>query len=159
MAGLGVLGKGGMVVHPEFGPRLRFTFVLTDAELTPTKTDFQPLCPKDCTACATACPMTALLGETQTVTIRDGLSFPVFRRDETRCAWARSLAMCEGAGSAQLGWKLPEIPVPKKLNEETIKQVQEQKDKIQTLCYQNPHFIDIVIERCLQNCPLGKKGQ
>ncbi|MBQ3076062.1 MAG: hypothetical protein IJC26_08330 [Clostridia bacterium] len=156
-AGLGTLGKSGMVVHPQFGPRLRFTFVLTDAELTPTETNYQMLCPEDCRACAMACPMSALLDETETVAVREGLSFPVFHRDETRCAWARSLAMCEGAGSGQLGWKLPNLPVPEKLDEETIKQVQEQKDKIQTLCYQNPHFIDIVIERCLQNCPIGKK--
>ena len=156
-AGLGALGKGGMVVHPKYGPRLRFIVVLTDAELNPTETDFAPLCPKDCKACATACPMSALLDETEMVTIREGLSFPVLKRDETRCAWARSLAMCEGAGSAQLGWKLPDLPIPEKLDDDTIKAVQDQKDKIQTLCYQNPHFIDIVIERCLQNCPIGKK--
>ena len=49
------------------------------------------------------------------------------------------------------------VTIPEKLDDDTIKAVQDQKDKIQTLCYQNPHFIDIVIERCLQNCPIGKK--
>lgn len=68
-----------------------------------------------------------------------------------------TLPMCEGAGSGQLGWKLPDLPIPEKLDEDTIRNVQDQKDKIQTLCYQNPHFIDIVIERCLQSCPIGKK--
>ncbi|MBE6711915.1 MAG: hypothetical protein E7580_00180 [Ruminococcaceae bacterium] len=155
-AGLGSLGKSGLLIHPKYGPRLRYTFVLTDAPLTPTPQTEAVDCPEDCKLCASACPMAALCGETERIEIKKDLSFSVFRRDETRCAWARSLAMCEGVGSGQLGWKLPDIPVPEKLDEETIKRVQEQKDKIQTLCYQNPHFIDIVIERCLQNCPLGK---
>ena len=158
-AGLGVLGKSGLVVNEKFGPRMRFTFVLTDAPLTPTEVSVKALCPQGCTACAAACPMQALLSECENVAVKDGVSFPVFTRDETRCAWARSLAMCEGAGSAQLGWKLPDIPLPETLTVETIQAIQDSKDKIQTLCYQNPHFIDIIIERCLQNCPIGKKNK
>ncbi len=156
-AGLGVLGKGGMVVNEKYGPRMRFTFVLTDAELTPTAVNTKNLCPEGCKACATACPMQALLDKLENVTIKDGISYPVFTRDETKCAWARSLAMCEGAGSAQLGWKLPDVKLPETLDDETIKEIQSNKDKIQTLCYRNPHFIDIIIERCLQNCPIAKK--
>ena len=156
-AGLGSLGKGGMVIHPQYGPRLRYTFLLTDAELIPTKKSNGIACPRDCKACASACPMAALSDRMERITLREGEDYEVFSRSETRCAWARSLAMCEGAGSAQLGWKLPDLPVPETLDDETVKAVQEKKDKIQTLCYQNPHFIDIVIERCLQNCPLGKQ--
>ncbi len=156
-AGLGILGKSGMVMNEKYGPRMRFTFVLTDAELTPTSVNTTNLCPEGCNACATACPMQALLGEMQNIQIKDGVSYPVFTRDETKCAWARSLAMCEGAGSAQLGWKLPDVKLPEKLDDETIKEIQSNKDKIQTLCYRNPHFIDIIIERCLQNCPVAKK--
>ena len=79
------------------------------------------------------------------------------KRDETRCMWARSLALCEGAGSAQLGWEIPDIEVPDKITEEKIEEVLNAKDKIQALCYQCPNFTDIVVERCLQICPIGKK--
>ena len=92
----------------------------------------------------------------QTVSIRDGESYKVMTRNETRCMWSRSLALCEGAGSAQLGWELPDLPVPDTITPEAIEEALNAKDKIQTLCYQCPNFTDIIIERCLQICPIGK---
>ena len=91
-----------------------------------------------------------------TTSVREGESYPVMTRNETRCMWSRSLAMCEGAGSAQLGWKLPDLPVPEEITPEKIQEALDAKDKIQTLCYQCPNFTDIIIERCLQICPIGK---
>lgn len=159
-AGLGSIGKSGMLVHPDCGPRMRYVFVLTNAEIkatTPVKAD---LCPEDCTACAAACPMSALLTDKlETVEIRDGESYKVMKCDETRCMWSRSLAMCEGAGSAQLGWNLPDMEVPEKITDEKIKEALAAKDKVQTMCYGNPNFTDIIIERCIQQCPLGKKNK
>ena len=91
------------------------------------------------------------------ITIRDNQSYKVMKRDETRCMWARSLALCEGAGSAQLGWEIPKLDVPETITEEKIEEALNAKDKIQTLCYQCPNFTDIIVERCLQVCPIGKK--
>ncbi len=160
-AGLGAIGKSGMLTRADVGPRLRYVFVLTDAPLTPTEHAGKDVaCPIDCTACAEACPMKALSPERlMNVTVRDGESYPVMKRDETRCMWARSLAMCEGAGSTQLGWQIPDIAVPEVITPEKIEEVLQSKDKIQTLCYQCPNFTDIIIERCLQVCPIGKKKQ
>ena len=56
----------------------------------------------------------------------------------------------------QLGWKIPDIKVPETITEEKIEEVLNSKDKIQTLCYQCPNFTDIIIERCIQDCPVGK---
>jgi ferredoxin len=157
-AGLGVLGKSGMLTRGDVGPRLRYVFVLTDAPLTPTEHATGSLCPADCTACASACPMKALSPErTTAVEIREGECYEVMTRDETRCMWARSLAMCEEAGSGQLGWQIPKIPVPEVITPERIGEVLAAKDKIQTVCYQCPNFTDIIVERCLQVCPIGKK--
>ncbi len=157
IAGLGAIGKSGMVVRSDCGARLRYVFVITDAELTPTERHAASLCPAGCTKCADSCPMKALSADRQhTVTLREGESFDVMTRDETRCMWARSLAMCEGAGSTQLGWQLPDMQVPDTITEDKIEEVLGAKDKIQTLCYQCPNFTDIIIERCLQDCPLGK---
>lgn len=156
-AGLGSVGKSGMLTRPDVGPRLRYVFVLTDAPLTPTAR-VTAACPAGCTACAAACPMQALSPDRkEQVEIREGEVYTVLTRDETRCMWARSLALCEGAGSAQLGWQIPDIPVPKAVTPADIDAALAAKDKLQTLAYQCPNFTDIIIERCLQDCPLGKK--
>lgn len=157
-AGLGSIGKSGMLVRPDCGPRMRYVFVVTDAPLTPTVPVTDNLCADNCTACTDACPMKALSAEANTsVNIREGQSYQVMKRDETRCMWARSLALCEGAGSGQLGWTVPDLEVPKQITDEIIEEALNAKDKIQTLCYQCPNFTDIIVERCLQACPIGKK--
>lgn len=95
----------------------------------------------------------------KSVEVRDDESYQVMKRDETRCMWSRSLAMCEGAGAAQLGWEIPKMEVPKEITPEKIEEALAAKDRIQTLCYQCPNFTDIIIERCLQVCPIGKKSR
>lgn len=157
-AGLGSIGKSGMLVRPDCGPRMRYIFVVTDAPLKSTKPVSANNCEDNCTLCAEACPMKALSTKNYAdITIRDGQSYKVMKRDETRCMWARSLALCEGAGSAQLGWEIPKLDVPEILTDEKIEEALNAKDKIQTLCYQCPNFTDIIVERCLQVCPIGKK--
>ena len=157
-AGLGTLGKSGMLVRPDCGPRMRFVFVLTNAPIEKTVPIKGAVCSEGCKACATACPMNALCTEcVETVTIRNGEEYKVMKRDETRCMWSRSLAMCEGAGAGQLGWNVSDMPVPEKIDDAKIQEALDSKDKIQTMCYRNPNFTDIIIERCLQACPIGKK--
>ena len=91
------------------------------------------------------------------IVIREGQTYRTMKRDETRCMWARSLALSEGAGSGMLGWQIPKLDVPERITDEKIEEVLNAKDKIQTLCYQCPNFTDIIVERCLQVCPVGKK--
>ena len=63
-AGLGRRGKSTVVLHPKYGPRLRFIAVRTDAPLEPdtdstvTKEE-NPTC-KGCSNCIDACPVKAL---------------------------------------------------------------------------------------------------
>jgi epoxyqueuosine reductase len=159
-AGLGQLGRNGMLLTPEFGPRLRFVFVLTDAVLDETPRYQGPnLCLKDCTRCSEACPVCALsANDTETVCIGGVERYEVMKRHEIRCAWARSLGMVEGEGSGQLGWKLPDLPIPDTLTDDEISKALEEKDPIQRICYRNPNFTDIIIERCLQACPVGARN-
>ena len=63
-AGLGKRGKSTVVLHPKYGPRLRFMAVRTDAPLellvSPALTDEEnPVC-KQCSICIDACPVNAL---------------------------------------------------------------------------------------------------
>jgi epoxyqueuosine reductase len=57
-AGVGWIGRSNLLVHPEFGARVRYNTVLTDMDLTPG----EPLgfgCGQ-CRACVSACPASAI---------------------------------------------------------------------------------------------------
>lgn len=58
-AGLGTIGRNGLLVTKEFGPRVRLACLLTDAPLEPTQTLEENFC-RDCRACIKACPAQAL---------------------------------------------------------------------------------------------------
>ncbi len=158
--GIGTLGKSGFLMTPEFGPRQRLAFVLTDAEFSsaPKEAQTSP-CPDDCRACVSGCPVQALQSEKiKKVKISDGNVYPVFERNEVRCQWARCMGMTEGEGSALPGWKLPDLAVPDKLDEASINEALFKKDPIQVRCYHSsPNHSDTQVERCLQACPLGRK--
>lgn len=59
-AGLGVYGRCGIIITPEYGPRVNFGAVLTDAKLEPNEklTNFNPC--QDCELCASSCPPKAI---------------------------------------------------------------------------------------------------
>ena len=61
-AGLGVFGKSGLIVTPQYGPLIHLLPVLTDAPLEPDKPLDVDLC-KDCTLCIDLCPGKAITGE------------------------------------------------------------------------------------------------
>jgi epoxyqueuosine reductase QueG len=60
-AGLGIIGVPTYIVTPQFGPRVYFNTILTDADLEPDpKLDFNP-CDQGCDACIRACPTGAII--------------------------------------------------------------------------------------------------
>lgn len=58
-AGLGKFGINNLVLTPEFGPRVRFTTIITTAELETTDSKVDRLC-DDCQQCVEICPVNAL---------------------------------------------------------------------------------------------------
>lgn len=57
-AGLGHIGRSGLLVHPKYGAQMRYVSVLTDMPLepdTPLETDCG-----ECTACLAPCPASAI---------------------------------------------------------------------------------------------------
>ena len=60
LAGLGWIGKSCLLLTKEFGPRVRFVSVLTDAPLE-TGSSLDKPCGK-CRACVEACPVGAFTG-------------------------------------------------------------------------------------------------
>lgn len=58
-AGLGRVGKQGLIITPEFGPRIRLTCCLTEAPLEPTEGNTDGEC-DTCRICIETCPAGAL---------------------------------------------------------------------------------------------------
>jgi epoxyqueuosine reductase QueG len=57
-AGLGYIGRNGLLIHPEYGAQVRYVSVLTDLDFIPdTPVDFS--C-GECRACIEACPVHAI---------------------------------------------------------------------------------------------------
>lgn len=68
-AGLGELGRFNYLITPQFGPRVRWSAVTTDAPLepdAPTAFGIQDLC-RRCTKCAVNCPVQAISAGEKTV--------------------------------------------------------------------------------------------
>lgn len=60
-AGLGEVGFNHLLLTPEYGPLVRLTAVLTDAQFTPDPKTKGDLCPGiSCNLCAEACPVGAI---------------------------------------------------------------------------------------------------
>ena len=58
-AGLGSIGKNGLLISKEFGPRVRFLGIVTNADLAPGKPVEENYC-SECDLCVEACPTGAL---------------------------------------------------------------------------------------------------
>jgi epoxyqueuosine reductase len=59
--GIGWVGKNGLLISPDFGPRLSLVTVLTDAPLEPDAPMEYSLC-GDCVLCVQYCPSKAITG-------------------------------------------------------------------------------------------------
>ena len=58
-AGLGAIGRNSLLVTPQYGPRVRLTGIITDAEIEPDKPNTCDPC-KECGKCIEQCPAKAL---------------------------------------------------------------------------------------------------
>lgn len=61
LAGMGWIGKNGLIITAEYGPRVRFGTVLTDLPVNEHVGPLKNQC-GDCTACIDNCPMRVLKG-------------------------------------------------------------------------------------------------
>jgi ferredoxin len=106
-AGLGELGRNGLLLTPEYGPRQRLCKVLTDLPLVPDQPiDFgiQAFC-ESCHACASACPVNAIRFEDRTTEQTSISNRPGIRRwpvDVARCYmfWQENGSDCSNCVAA-----------------------------------------------------------
>jgi epoxyqueuosine reductase QueG len=91
-AGIGVYGRAGACIHPDYGSYYRVGVLLTEAELTPTSRDhleaFAPCA--GCSTCADLCPIHAI----------DASKEPGVGYDRERCA-RFIFAMSERSGTRE----------------------------------------------------------
>lgn len=62
-AGLGLIGKSSMFLHPKFGSRITLVSVLTDLVLSTEPLQTEVICPPACRRCIENCPVGALNGD------------------------------------------------------------------------------------------------
>jgi len=61
LAGFGWIGKNCLLINPDYGPRIRWTSVLTNAPIQENKEIIGDNC-GECKKCVNACPASAILG-------------------------------------------------------------------------------------------------
>jgi epoxyqueuosine reductase len=79
-AGIGVIGRNGLLLHPRYGARLMLGGVLTSADLPRMRyPDVDaPNCPANCSICVDACPVSAISPEEKRVKIMRCLSHTAY---------------------------------------------------------------------------------
>jgi epoxyqueuosine reductase len=91
-AGLAEIGWSGLAITPEFGPRVRFISIVTDAELTPTPMYNGPKLCDMCGECIHHCPSGAMFKDLNSakphVVEIGGRTFKYANKNIWRCAWA-----------------------------------------------------------------------
>jgi ferredoxin len=102
ICGMGEIGYSKVFLTPEFGPRQRFAFILTDAPLEPDPIyDGPPLCDR-CMLCVKECPAGAISArETVKVTVA-GRTLEWGKLDELKCS------ACYQAGTPEYSPFMPE---------------------------------------------------
>jgi epoxyqueuosine reductase len=85
ICGMGEMGYSNLFLTPEFGPRQRLAFIMTDMPLEPDPILMTPICDK-CMQCVKKCPGKAIpADDSRTFTIC-GRTFEVARLDDIRCS-------------------------------------------------------------------------
>lgn len=88
ICGLGEIGYSKLFLTPEFGPRQRFAFILTDAPLEPDPLYEGPKLCDRCMLCAKECPANAI-SKTETVKVKVvGRELEWGKLDEWQCFYA-----------------------------------------------------------------------
>ncbi|MGC9319653.1 MAG: hypothetical protein ACP5KN_16600, partial [Armatimonadota bacterium] len=141
-AGLGTIGRGGFVITPDFGVRVGWVAIVTDAEIEPTDglEGFDPC--EGCEApCIPACPVSALAEGEEICTGERCFA----ARDLLRCDWAKRYALVAAEGPGYMG-STTDVPPPEgEITAEDIAEAVRTRDPLQ-------RHLDCILEPCLKAC-------
>jgi epoxyqueuosine reductase len=153
--GLGQIGRSGILLTEKNGPNQRLIFIITEAKLQPTQEPEQEIC-LHCGRCAASCPVQALEQDNLQYIKVANHKYQVFKRNEIRCEWARSLCIPSGTGAEKVGWKKDGGLIPENITQDITQRALNNKDPLQTRGYLYPCQIETTVERCMQDCPAGR---
>lgn len=145
-AGLGEIGWNGLVLTPEYGSRVRFFALITDASLVPDQLYTGPALCKRCFRCVEACPAKAIAGKESISIEVDGKKFEWGRTDRLRCDWAKRYGLLADEGGKYMGNK-NNFPVPGAITPEKVVEAILASDRMQ-----RPGYV-ATVERCFIECP------
>ena len=150
-AGLGVIGKNGVLLTEEYGPHQRFITIITDAKLPADAVKSNNIVCDDCDICISKCLMQANTGEFFDIHIGDNaIKYPKLQHN--RCDWAKRYSLNPETGPALIG-NDTQISTPHdgELTLQELADACEQKDMVmkKRTC---------ILEPCLNKCPAYKKS-
>ncbi len=153
IAGLGEFGWNNLFLTPRFGPRIRFSAVLTDAPLEADPLyGGKQLCTKDkgCKRCIEACPMGIFKTEEKTEFEVEGKRFQMARlstQSKQRCRWSEHGLIAESGARTNI--RPPEMITTQDYLEAGARMDPVQKGRLGT-------FGGIFYcGRCVHSCPVG----
>ncbi len=152
-AGLGEFGWSGLVVTPDYGPRVRWVSVITRAELEPDPLYSGPeLCDRSqCRVCIKVCPVGAISAtKSQQMQIGE-------RTIEYACVnTVKCRISCEGLTTKSLG--LEDVPMP---SNPTWADVDKARDAFDGTPRRQKIYPSDMYQcgRCLAYCPVGNEEE
>ena len=146
-AGLGVLGKNGLVINDEFGARVRYVAIVTDARLcvNELKSPKDLLCSR-CNLCVSSCPAKAFDEQKEIEIQIEDMQYKFSGLNQLRCDWAMRYGLLKEAGPKCLG-STNDYQVPEKITREVLTETIKESDRLQI-----SNFAPIV-EKCMLECP------
>ncbi|MDD5706636.1 MAG: hypothetical protein PHR35_11995 [Kiritimatiellae bacterium] len=148
-AGLGELGKHGMVLTPDAGVKQIFMSIVTDAPLDQDALYGGERICRECGACIAACPARAFDPEkTHRITL-ENRTFQWNVRRFNHCDWAKKYSLVGDEGARYSG-SVVDIPPPEVINERNLADALSSSDEIQ-----KEYFL--VMEPCVVECPAGRR--
>jgi epoxyqueuosine reductase len=152
-AGLGEFSWSGLIVTPEFGPRIRFGVILTTLKLEPDPlyTGKQLCNPEKCGICASVCPTAALskYGEAEPYIANPGGKHSEY----CRISWPKC-QMAIHAMTKKLGGSEDYITT----SDPTPQDILDAQSKMPILESGLQHHTSHNCGKCLSYCPVGNWG-
>ena len=145
-AGLGEFGWNGLLITPEYGPRVRVVTILSEADMEPRPLYSGPkLCDRaQCSVCIKVCPMNAI-PEDKKVTVQiDGKIFEYAELKKLRCRL--------GVAHAPPYFQMEKVKIPEDPKPEDYLRVLELESS-----WLKQERAGPMCGRCLVECPVGKE--
>jgi ferredoxin len=148
-SGLGELGQNGLVLTPDYGSKVRFVAVVTDAELPPDDVYRGNALCTGCGNCVTACPVRAISADHEYEIEIENRLFKWRETDLLRCDWAMRYGLVGAEGPACIG-SSNDFPPPEKITKDSLICAIKAADQIQKVDYCP------IVERCFTECPQNR---